>query len=266
MSAAPHHIERGAGPAVIFLHGIGGDAQSWLPELEALAGRYRAIAWDMPGYGGSPAVPAMTFPALAAALESVLDSLEIDRAHLVGHSVGGMVAQEFAATRPARVASLVLYATSPAFGKPDGDWQQGFLEARLAPLDAGRTMAELAPGIVKGLVGANPDPDGVARATAAMSRVPEDAYRAAMRCLVTFDRREALPELAVPVLVLAGAQDDNAPARMMERMAARIPGAAFEIVPRAGHLAHFEHPQAFRDAVAAFLDGVTARREKEAAR
>jgi 3-oxoadipate enol-lactonase len=261
VSAVPHHIERGAGPAVVFLHGIGGDGTSWLPELEALAGDYRAIAWDMPGYGASPALPEMTFPALAGALKALLDRLEIGRAHLVGHSIGGMVAQEFAAAWPDRVASLVLYATSPAFGKPDGDWQRAFLEARLAPLDAGRTMAELAPSIVAGLVGSDPDPDGVARATAAMARVPEAAWRAAMECLVTFDQREALPELAVPVLVLAGAEDDNAPARMMERMAARIPGAQFEIIAGAGHLVHFEHPAAFRSAVAGFLEAVTAARK-----
>ncbi|UCH73165.1 MAG: alpha/beta fold hydrolase [Rhodospirillales bacterium] len=263
---APHHIERGAGPAVVFLHGIGGDGASWLMELEALAGHWRAIAWDMPGYGASPALPEMTFPALADALDALLDSLDIDRAHLIGHSIGGMVAQEFAATFPHRVASLVLYATSPAFGRPDGDWQREFLAARLAPLDAGRRMADLAPSIVAGLVGGEPDPDGVARATAAMARVPEDAYRAAMRCLVTFDRREALPEIAVPVLVLAGAEDDNAPARMMERMASRIPGADFQLIAGAGHLAHFERPAAFRAAIVSFLDGVTARREREAAR
>ncbi len=265
MSAVPHHIERGAGPAVVFLHGIGGDAESWRAELEALAGDYRAIALDMPGYGASPPLAEMNFPALADALEALLDALDISRAHLVGHSIGGMVAQEFAATFPARVASLVLYATSPAFGKPDGDWQRDFLAARLAPLDAGRTMAELAPSIVAGLVGDAPDPDGVARATAAMARVPEDTYCAAMQCLVTFDRRDALPDLAVPVLVLAGAADDNAPPRMMERMAARIPGAEFQIIAGAGHLAHFERPAAFRAAVGGFLDGVAAAHEAGAA-
>jgi pimeloyl-ACP methyl ester carboxylesterase len=262
VSETPRHIERGAGPAVVFLHGIGGDAQSWLPELEALAGGYRAIAWDMPGYGGAPALPRMTFPALSQALESLLDSLDIERAHLVGHSIGGMVAQEFAATYPGRVASLVLYATSPAFGRPDGDWQRDFLDARLAPLDAGKSMAELAPGIVKGLVGTGPDPDGVARATAAMARVKEEAYRAALECLVTFDKRAALAEITCPVLVLAGAQDDNAPPRMMQRMAKHIPGARFEIIAGAGHLAHFERPAAFRAALTGFLDSVTAVREE----
>jgi len=255
---APHHIERGAGPPVVFLHGIGGDGTSWLPELEAFSGRYRAIAWDMPGYGRSPDLTEMTFPALAAALEELLDWLAVERAHLIGHSIGGMVAQEFAAACPQRVASLVLYATSPAFGKPDGDWQREFLRARLAPLDAGRRMADLAPGIVKSLVGDDRDPQGVARAIAAMICVPEAAYRAAMQCIVTFDRRDALAGLACPVLVLAGAQDDNAPPRMMQRMAKHIPAARFEIIAGAGHLAHFERPAAFRAAITDFLDAVRA--------
>lgn len=258
MSAAPHHIERGNGPAVVFLHGIGGDAESWLPELEALADRYRAIAWDMPGYGRSPALPEMTFPALAVASKDLLDKLDIDRAHLVGHSIGAMVALEFAARFPSWVASLTLYATSPAFGKADGDWQQEFLKTRLAPLDAGKRMTELAPSIVESLIGDGPDPDGIARATAAMSRVPEAAYRAAMQCLVTFDQRGSLPGISVPTLVLAGEKDDNAPAAMMERMAAKIPGARFQVIPGAGHLAHFEQPDAFRAALDAFFDETIA--------
>lgn len=254
MSDAPDHLERGQGPAVVFLHGIGGDGTSWLPELDAMSGRCRAVAWDMPGYGGSPALPEMTFPALAAALTDLLGKLEVERAHLVGHSIGGMVALEFAARFPERVASLVLYATSPAFGRPDGDWQRDFLKARLAPLDAGKRMAELAPSIVENLVGDSPDTDGIARATAAMARVPEAAYRAAMQCLVTFDRRDALGGLAVPTLVMAGEHDDNAPAAMMERMAGKIPGAHYQVIPGAGHLAHFEQPAAFRAALDTFFE------------
>lgn len=254
MSDAPDHLERGQGPAVIFLHGIGGDGTSWLPELDTMSGRCRAVAWDMPGYGGSPALPEMTFPALAGALRDLLGKLEVERAHLVGHSIGGMVALEFAAHFPERVASLVLYATSPAFGKPDGDWQRDFLKARLAPLDAGKRMAELAPSIVESLVGDSPDTDGIARATAAMARVPEAAYRAAMQCLVTFDRRDALGGLTVPTLVMAGEHDDNAPAAMMERMAGKIPGAHYQVIPGAGHLAHFEQPAAFRAALDTFFE------------
>jgi len=254
VSEAPHHIERGAGPAVVFLHGIGGDGTSWLQDLEALSSRYRAVAWDMPGYGGSPALPEMTFPALAGALKDLLGTLGVDRAHLVGHSIGGMVALDFAARFPERVASLVLYATSPAFGKADGDWQREFLKARLAPLDAGKRMVEIAPAIVESLVGDNPDAQGITRATAAMGKVPEAAYRAAMGCLVTFDRRDALAGIAVSTLVLAGERDDNAPAGMMARMAAKIPEARFEVIPGAGHLAHFEQSAAFREILDGFLE------------
>lgn len=254
MSEAPSHIERGRGPAVVFLHGIGGDAQSWLPELDALSGRCRAIAWDMPGYASSPALDDMNFPTLADALKELLGKLGVRRAHLVGHSIGGMVALEFAARFPERVASLVLYATSPAFGKANGDWQREFLKARLAPLDAGKRMADLAPSIVASLIGVEPDPRGIERAVAAMGRVPEAAYRAAMQCLVTFDRRDALAGITVPVLALSGERDDNAPAAMMERMAGKIPGARFQTIPGAGHLAHFERPEAFRTALDAFLE------------
>ncbi len=88
----PHHLEQGSGEAVVFLHGIGGDAGCWQPQLDHFGKRRRAIAWDMPGYGRSALLDPMTFPALADALLRLLDSLKIERAHIVGHSVGGMVA------------------------------------------------------------------------------------------------------------------------------------------------------------------------------
>jgi pimeloyl-ACP methyl ester carboxylesterase len=75
-----------------------------------------------------------------------------------------------------------------------------------------------------------------------------------MQCLVTFDRRDALTGISVPTLVLAGERDENAPADMMERMAAKIPGARFQVIPGAGHLAHFEQPMAFREALDGFLE------------
>jgi 3-oxoadipate enol-lactonase len=243
----------GAGPPVVFLHGLGGDAACWRPQLEALGGRYRAIAWDMPGYGGSERLEAMTLPALAAALAALLDRLGIERTHLVGHSMGGMVAQELAATQPERLRSLTLSATSAAFGSADGAWQQAFVAERLAPLDRGLTLAELAPDLLRGLLGPDPDPDGVRQATASMARVPEATYRAAVRCLITFDRRAALEAITAPTLLLAGECDPVAPPAMMARMAARIPGARCVVLPGAGHLANLERPATFNEALAGFL-------------
>lgn len=254
MSPVPGHLEAGEGPALVLLHGIGGDGESFRLQLEHFAPRYRCIAWHMPGYGESPRLPTMDFPSLAAALLALLDELGVAQAHLLGHSIGGMVAQEFVARYPERLASLVLSATSPAFGKADGQWQRQFLAARLAPLDAGQTLAELAPGIVASLVGADPDPDGLARARHCMARVPEASYRAAMTALLGFDRRDSLAGITVPTLVLAGERDSNAPAAMMAKMASRIPSARYLCLPGVGHLAYLEKPSLFNAALGGFLE------------
>ncbi len=253
MSFPVHHVEAGSGEAVVFLHGVGGDSATWEPQFEAFAGEFRTIAWDMPGYGNSPALDRMTFPALAGALLGLVDRLGLDSVHLVGHSMGGMVAQEFAAIRPERVRTLVLSATSPAFGRPDGDFQKRFVEARIAPLDNGLTMADLADEMVATMLGPSADAAGAALARRSMAAVPEDTYRAAVACLVTFDRRSALAGYTMPALVLAGETDTNAPAQMMEKMAGRIPGAEFVCMPGTGHLGNLENPAAFNRAVGAFL-------------
>ena len=251
----PHHVEAGDGEPLLFLHGVGGDSASWAPQIEAFSRAFRAIAWDMPGYGLSPALERMTFPALAAALLGLLDRLALERVHLVGHSMGGMVAQEFAAARPDRVASLVLSATSAAFGRPDGEFQRRFVAARLAPLDDGKTMADLADETVATMLGPDADAEGAAIARRSMAAVPEATYRAAIACLTTFDRRDALAGYAMPVLVLAGETDSNAPAPMMETMASRIPDAAYVCLAGTGHLGNLENPAAFNEAVAGFLSG-----------
>ena len=149
----PAHRIVGIGPeAIFYLHGVGGARTSFDAQIGAGGPGFAHIAWDMPGYGDSAALPEMTFAALAEAALRLIDALHIERAHLVGHSMGGMIAQELVASHPDRVASLVLSATSPAFGKAGGDWQQEFLAARLAPLDEGKTPADLAPAIVEALV------------------------------------------------------------------------------------------------------------------
>ena len=248
-----HHVEAGDGEPLVFLHGVGGDAASWAPQIAAFSGAFRAIAWDMPGYGLSRSLDHMTFPALAGSLLELLDRLGLERVHLVGHSMGGMVAQEFAALWPERIAALVLSATSPAFGRPDGDFQKRFVEARIAPLDNGKTMADLADEMVTTMMGPAADPGGVAIARRSMAGVPEATYRAAIACLVTFDRRDALASYTMPVLVLAGGADSNASAPMMEKMAGRIPDADYVCMKGTGHLGNLENPAAFNAVVGSFL-------------
>lgn len=246
--------EQGTGPAIVFLHGVGGAAEAWRPQLESFGVDHRAIAWDMPGYGGSDPLDKVTFPALAQALLRLFDHLEIERPHIVGHSLGGMIAQELLALYPDRAASLVLLATSPAFGSKDGDFQKKFVADRLAPLDAGKSMADFARPLIDAMTGTDADQEGLDRAQACMSRVSPDTYRTMVKCLVSFDQRAKLGDINVPCLVVAGAEDRTAPAAMMERMAERIPDAEFVCLEKAGHLANMEQPDDFNAVVRRFLD------------
>lgn len=247
-----------SGDAVIFLHGIGGSAASWQPQLSFFGERFQAIAWNMPGYSNSPAMPEMTFATLADALQRLLDSLEIPQAHLVGHSMGGMVAQEFLVQRQNRVKSLILYATSPAFGKADGDWQKEFVRQRLQPLEQGGTMAEVAQQIVQNLLGDNPAPEGVKRAYQHIAACPPETYRTALQCLVTFERRANLPNIQIPTLLISGEKDSAAPAPVMEKMASKIHQAQYRCIEGAGHLIHLEQPKIFNEVIFEFLSHQTA--------
>ncbi len=257
MIVVPESVAKGEGEVILFLHGVGGGACGWMPQINSFSMNYRAAAWNMPGYGGSPLMGAMSFPELADSLEALLDDRGWEKVHLVGHSMGGMVAQEFAVDRQDRLLSLTLSATSPAFGKPDGDFQKKFVEARLAPLANGATMADLATELVETMMSEDADPNGRQLAFDCMADVAADTYRAAVECIVTFEQRANLPNISVPTLVLAGETDTNAPAPMMEKMAAKIPGARYICLPSLGHLANLEDPQAFDAALSDFLNSVS---------
>lgn len=238
---------------VVLLHGIGGAA--WGPTLPALAPA-SVLDWPLPGYAGTPMLAETSFVAWARALCDALDAAGIPRADILGHSIGGMLAQEFALTFPERVRSLVLYATTPAFGGRDPSFAEQFLKERLAPLDQGRDMAGLAREMLPAMLGPEAPSGAAEAAIAAMAAVPEAAYRATVRCLTTFNRRDDIARIAQPTLLVAGERDPLAPPRTMERMAQAIRGSRLVVLPGAGHLAHLEYPAAFNAAVADFLRSV----------
>jgi len=243
---------------LVFLHGIGGAARAWRGQLDAFGDRYRAIAWDMPGYGGSSPLPTVSIATLADALQDFLAQLGAIKPILVGHSIGGMIVQQWLVRHPNAASAVVLAQTSPAFGKADGDWQKSFIDARLGPLDRGETMVSLAPTLVKELVGDDPDASGRALARDCMANVPEDSYRASMLALLGFDQRQALKEIKIPTLVLSGSKDKNAPAPMMAKMAGFVPSASYIELEGVGHLVNLERPTAFNAALDQFLKMVKA--------
>jgi len=238
---------------LVFLHGIGGAARAWRGQIAAFGDRYYAMAWDMPGYGGSAPLPSVSIATLADALQDFLQQIAATRPVLVGHSIGGMIVQQWLTKHPRAAAAVVLAQTSPAFGTAEGDWQKQFIQARLGPLDRGETMTSLAPVLVKELVGDDPDAGGLDIARECMGSVPEASYRAMMLALLGFDQRKALANIAVPTLVLSGSKDKNAPAAMMAKMATYIPSATYVELEGAGHLVNLERPKAFNTALDQFL-------------
>ena len=246
----------GQGVPVLFLHGLGGAARQFQAQLTHLARRYRAIAWDMPGYGRSAPLPLVTMDALAAALAGFIAALKLDRPVLVGHSFGGMLAQRLIAGAPHAARALVLAQTSAAFGGRDPAWAESFIHTRLAPLDAGHSMADLAPDLVAAMVGPDADPAGTALAIDTLAHTPAATYRDTVLAMRGFDERPSLPRITIPTLVLAGTHDAQAPAPAMQRMAAAIGPTARYVEIGAGHLAHLELPEAVNAALDAFLAGL----------
>ena len=254
MTPIPAFTALGGGPTVLMLHGIGGGHLAFAPQVETLASAgYRAVAWDMPGYGHSAPIEPYTFKGLAQSCIALIESLKATAVTLLGHSMGGMVAQEVVARRPDLVSRLILCGTSPSFGKPDGNWQRDFIAGRTAPLDAGKTMRELAEILVPQMVGPGSLPEGVRLATHCMSLVPQATYRRALECIVTFDRRADLANIHVPTLLIGGEHDRNAPPAVMKKMAAAIPSSTYLELPGVGHLQNLEAPDEFDGLVLNFL-------------
>ncbi|MDP9096143.1 MAG: alpha/beta hydrolase [Pseudomonadota bacterium] len=251
------YLEEGEGVPILFLHGIGGGGPVFAPQLAHFGKRYRAIAWDMPGYANSAPLPLVTMEALAASLAGFIQALKLDRPILVGHSLGGMIVQRLLAASPHAARAVVLSQTSPVFGGRDPAWAAEFIASKLGPLDSGHSMETLAPEAIREAIGEGADPAGVAAAVASFGAVPESTYRDMVLAMPGFDQREALGRIAVPTLVLAGSLDQMAPPAGCERMAGRIPGARYVVLERAGHLAHAEQPGAFNAALDEFLPQVS---------
>ena len=249
------HANESNWPAVVFLHGIGGAAGAWAPqETSFSAAGFAPVALDLPGYGSRSPVTTTGFRGACIRPRNRRSRSGICRARcwLVIRSAEWLRRPRCAAART-DTARRCCVAQSPAFGDPGGAFQRKFVADRLGPLDAGKTLADLAADNIDNILGPEPDPAGRALAIAIMAAAPVDTYRAAVRCLVAFDERANLAGIRIPVLCLSGEHDRNAPPQMMERMASKIPGARYVCLPRMGHLPNLEAPAAFDAAVLDFL-------------
>ncbi|CAG9180972.1 alpha/beta fold hydrolase [Cupriavidus pinatubonensis] len=252
----PDYSVTGDGDTTVFLlHGAFGAKDYWRDQIAALvANGYRVVAWDAPGYGMSPLPDPFSVDVAATALARLIDAVGGRRNVLLGHSMGGMIAQAAFDLRREHVHGLVLSATSAAFGKSEGEWQQKFVRDRVAPLDAGKTIAEFGPDMLRRMMAPGATGPGVARVIEVVSSMRPETFRAAIHSIVGFDGRHILSRMQVPVLCIAGEHDlSAAPPAVMEKLAGRLPHGEFVCMGGVGHFAWAEQPEAFNRHLLDFL-------------
>ncbi|MGW0021716.1 alpha/beta fold hydrolase [Rhodococcus sp. NPDC003382] len=248
-----HVVERGTGPAVLMLHGIGGSADSFAPQLTGLAESLRMIAWDAPGYARSddPVRPLDLDDYADAAADIVRDRCGDAGAHILGMSWGGVLATRLALRHPELVRSLILGASSVGSGA-DPDSAEN-MRARAADLDRSGP-ADFARRRAPRLLSADAPRHLVDRATAIMAesvRLP--GYGHAAETMAATDHTGDLEKIDVPTLVLCGDADTVTGISASQVLAGGIPGAVFVTVRGAGHLANQERPEAFDAWIESFV-------------
>jgi pimeloyl-ACP methyl ester carboxylesterase len=253
---ALHYVEAGTGEPLLLVMGLGGDHLAWGLQMPVFAQRYRVIAFDNRGVGQSdvPDHP-YTTRLMAEDAAGLLAALGVARAHVIGLSMGGMIAQELALNHPARVRTLQLHAT---YARPDGylralvaAWRT--VRAALGREEALRTMAlwlftpeayDERPQLVETLLQtalANPYPQSVT------------GFMRQTDAVLAHDTLDRLAAIRCPTLVSVADQDVLVPPRFSRELAARIPGAELVVIPGSGHVALWEHPDAFTGVCLAFL-------------
>jgi 3-oxoadipate enol-lactonase len=239
---------------VLLLHGLGWDHRLWTATQARLAGRYRTIAPDLRGHGGTPATPGgWSVHDLAADCRRLLDQLRVERCVVVGFSLGGMVAAALAQSVPERVAGLLL-AGCALHVTPEQTAATEAMLARARTLGAEAFAREQAAAIWHPAWRAA-HPEEVAAFVARRAAMDQAALALAFRCTRGIDLRPGLARLTMPCLVVAADQDPFVAPAEATTLAAALPNAALVVIEGCGHMLTIEQPERF----AALLDGLLAR-------
>jgi pimeloyl-ACP methyl ester carboxylesterase len=252
------YLEQGSGTPLVLLHGIGSAARSWRHQLRGLGRAYRVIAWDAPGYGGSSPLPQQRPDAgdYADALEKLLCALNVERFHLVGHSLGCVIAARYARLRPERLLSLTLASVATGHARLPAEERARLREARLGDLAAlgPRGMAEK-----RGprLLGPHAAEDAIRAVIDTMAMLHPHGYAQAVHMLSaadTLDDLRALPP-SLRAQIIYGDADVITPPAQNQSIARELPQAQAHVLSGAGHALYLEQPGAFNALLMAFLEG-----------
>jgi pimeloyl-ACP methyl ester carboxylesterase len=265
-----HYLDIGEGPVVVLVHGLASAWAAWFCTIPELAANYRVIAVDLPGFGRSDGFAgAVEIGHYVDAIIQLLDHLDVGHIRIVGHSLGGIVAHQFAAGNPKRTAALVLVASGgPPRRVPESIFHTLAVGSMLLnPLPrpmirramlGAMAIAPLRQALL-GRVVHNPAVVSRQLATdmmsaACYSRGTAVAVPAALRAL----RRRDLRRITCPTLVVGGGRDRLVSQTSLNYYAAVIPGARYETLPASGHIPMFECQAAFNALLRSFLDEVAA--------
>lgn len=250
------YLEQGAGTPLVLLHGVGSAARSWRHQLDGLSQEYRVIAWDAPGYGGSSrlAAPQPGAEDYASALHGFLGALGVERFHLVGHSLGCIMAARFARLHPERILSLTLASIATGHARlPTAD-RDRLRAGRLDDLAAlgARAMAEK-----RGprLVGPSADEATIRSVVETMAMLNPEGYTQAVRMLSFADTRADVSALAEDMRVqfIYGDADVITTPEQNQSVHRERPGAPVHVLPGAGHAVYLEQPEAFNAHLRGFI-------------
>jgi pimeloyl-ACP methyl ester carboxylesterase len=237
-------------PALVLLHGIGSTSAGWRLQYGPLGERFRVVAWDAPGYGGSKPLPgeAPSTEDYARALGRLLDALGIREAIVGTNSWGTPTGVAFARLFPQRVRALVLGGPAAGYGSLPKEERERRLAARLARV-AELGMKKMREDDAPELVAPGTRAEVIGWITGAEGLHPE-GYAQAMRMLAAADVAREAASVRCPVRVVSGELDKRTPPETnAKRIAAAAPNATLQMVPDCGHLPHLEYPEVFNAAV-----------------
>lgn len=241
----------GTGDPVLFIHGLGGTGNVFGPQVTTLSRFFTCIRFDLPGAGLSPVGEAHSIDDLVSASLSALDQAEIDQSvHIVAHSMGTVVAQHLALRAPERVRSLSLIGPVHA---PADAGRKG-LEARAAAARS-EGLIEIADQIVAGGTSADTKahrPEIAAFVRELVMRQPPEGYARHCEALARVEAAD-VSQIAVPVLLITGDEDNTSPAPVCKALAGKFPNAQLLILDRTGHWTTLERPGEVNQALVNFL-------------
>jgi len=236
------------GAPLVLLHSLGTNAHVWDEQAAALARSFRVIRPDLRGHGLTTCTPGpYSMAQFARDLAGLLDALGIDKTHLGGISIGGLIAQAFAAAHGDRVASLTLVDTAMAI-PPAQSWTDRAAKVRAEGI-ASIEEAVIARWVTPGFLAA----PATAGLRAMLTRTPAEGYAAAAEAIAAADLTTSTAGLKIPALVLVGDQDQATPVASAEALHRAIEGSALIVLETAAHIPTVEQPGAVTDAILAFL-------------